>query len=498
MYQCLCTSVYVPERRMFKQVYQISCLCVTDSDCRDLATDALEGFDLRDLRCLELINSIEERKKRGESDKELFLSDVYAYQGKFHQSKDWLPLQSPQLVHCLIHTHTWTHTLNPHLPQTPSDRISSHPPTRLIDIVRKLDNAEHHGYSSETYSKMGDLQALVQLHVEARYWDQSAFKRHSSLHFPPPSLQLSLFTSFSPPPTAFHKAGGQSDAVKVLKQLTHNAVVKSRFNEAAYYYWIRSMQCLDITRGKGVYLVKFRHFQQLAELYHVYRSIQRYTDEPFSSHIPETLFNISRYFLHNLTKDVPLGITKVNTLYALAKQSRTPGEFELARPSRFQETMDLGSLTVCSKPLQPGPDLHVRCSTNNPLLDSQGSVCINCKQPLIYTASSYGRLTPFYLDEGIGDEEAVSVIAPEVPRIDRNAAKGGSDYVPVVVSRSVLRSMSSRDVLLKPWPKPLHINMCRFYMFHSEDYKLPESFSLTALSTADCRSMNPTDLRKLV
>ncbi|CDQ98488.1 unnamed protein product [Oncorhynchus mykiss] len=45
MYQCLCTSVYVPERRMFKQVYQISCLCVTDSDCRDLATDALEGFD---------------------------------------------------------------------------------------------------------------------------------------------------------------------------------------------------------------------------------------------------------------------------------------------------------------------------------------------------------------------------------------------------------------------------------------------------------------------
>ena len=93
--------------------------------------------------------------------------------------------------------------------------------------------------------------------------DKSAFKRHSSLHFPPPSLQLSLFTSFSPPPTAFHKAGGQSDAVKVLKQLTHNAVVKSRFNEAAYYYWIRSMQCLDITRGKGVYLVKVFTFSCL-------------------------------------------------------------------------------------------------------------------------------------------------------------------------------------------------------------------------------------------
>lgn len=32
-----------------------------------------------------------------------------------------------------------------------------------------------------------------------------------------------------------------------------------------------------------------------------------------------------------------------------------------------------------------------RCSTNNPLLNSQGSVCINCRQPFIYSASSYGQ-----------------------------------------------------------------------------------------------------------
>lgn len=58
---------------------------------------------------------------------------------------------------------------------------------RLIDIARKLDKAErellskcalyfkrlkHHGYASETYSKMGDLQALVQLHVETRHWEE--------------------------------------------------------------------------------------------------------------------------------------------------------------------------------------------------------------------------------------------------------------------------------------------------------------------------------------
>lgn len=58
---------------------------------------------------------------------------------------------------------------------------------RLIDLARKLDKAEreplarcaeffqklnHHGYAAETYSKMGDLKALVQLHVGARHWDE--------------------------------------------------------------------------------------------------------------------------------------------------------------------------------------------------------------------------------------------------------------------------------------------------------------------------------------
>lgn len=50
--------------------------------------------------------------------------------------------------------------------------------------------------------------------------------------------------------SAFHKAGRQNEAVKVLEQLTHNAVVENRFNDAGYYYWMLSMQCLDIVRGE--------------------------------------------------------------------------------------------------------------------------------------------------------------------------------------------------------------------------------------------------------
>uniref|UniRef100_A0A8C8HX99 Intraflagellar transport protein 122 homolog n=1 Tax=Oncorhynchus tshawytscha TaxID=74940 RepID=A0A8C8HX99_ONCTS len=597
------------ERRMFKEAYQIACLGVTDSDWRDLATEALEGLDfdtskkafirVRDLRYLELINSIEERKKRGESDTELFLADVYAYQGKFHEAarlykrtgldsralsmytdlrmfeyaKEFVGAADPKNTRMLMSKQAdWAKnskepraaaqmylTAGEHLKAI--DIIGEHGwVDMLIDIARKLDKAEreplakcaayfqklkHHGYASETYSKMGDLQALVHLHVEARHWDEAfaLVEKHAQFKddvYVPYAQWLAENDRFEEAQKAFHKAGRQSEAVKVLEQLTHNAVVESRFNDAAYYYWMLSMQCLDIAREneerKEEMLKKFKRFQHLAELYHVYHSIQRYTDEPFSSHMPETLFNISRYLLHNLTKDVPLGISKVNTLYALAKQSRTLGAFKLARhayeklqelhvPSRFQESMDLGSLTVRSKPYHDNEDLIpmcYRCSTNNPLLNSQGSVCINCKQPFIYSASSYEvlPLVQFYLDKGIGDEEAVSLIDLEVPCIDRKAARwqemssgesqslklddgtedteedpfmaklsfeqGGSDFVPVVVSRSVLRSMSRRDVLIKRWPKPLQweyyrsllpdvsITMCPscFQMFHSEDYEL--------------------------
>lgn len=338
---------------------------------------------------------------------------------------------------------------------------------------------------------------------------------------------------------AFHKAGRQGEAVRVLEQLTHNAVVESRFNDAAYYYWMLSMQCLDMAQDpaqKDVMLDKFHHFQHLAELYHGYQTIHRYTEEPFSFDLPETLFNISKFLLHSLTKATPLGISKVNTLFTLAKQSKALGAYKLARhaydklrglqiPARIQKSIELGTLTIRSKPFHDSEELVplcYRCSTNNPLLNNLGNVCINCRQPFIFSASSYEvlHLVEFYLEEGITDEEAVALIDLEAPRHKREGKwqetssnnsqtlrldetmdsigeddpftaklsfeQGGSEFVPVVVSRSVLRSMSRRDVLIKRWPPPLQwqyfrsllpdasITMCPscFQMFHSEDYEL--------------------------
>ncbi|VFV20037.1 intraflagellar transport protein [Lynx pardinus] len=507
------------DRKMFKEAYQIACLGVTDTDWRELAMEALEGLEfetakkaftrVQDLRYLELINSIEERKKRGETNNDLFLADVFSYQGKFHEAaklykrsghenlalemytdlrmfeyaKDFLESGDPKETKMLITKQAdWARNINE--PKAAVEMyISAGEHVKaieisgdhgwvdtLIDIARKLDKAEREpllmcahyfkkldnpGYAAETYLKIGDLKSLVQLHVETQRWDEAFAlgEKHPEFKddiYVPYAQWLAENDRFEESQKAFHKAGRQQEAVKVLEQLTHNAVVENRFNDAAYYYWMLSMQCLDIAQDpaqKDVMLDKFHHFQHLAELYHGYHAIHQYTE------------------------------------------------------------------------LVP---LCYRCSTNNPLLNNLGNVCINCRQPFVFSASSYEvlHLVEFYLEEGITDEEAVSLIDLEAPRHkhenkwqeitssnsqtlrleettdsmrddDPFTAKlsfeqGGSEFVPVVVSRSVLRSMSRRDVLIKRWPPPLQwqyfrsllpdasITMCPscFQMFHSEDYEL--------------------------
>ena len=78
-------------------------------------------------------------------------------------------------------------------------------------------------------------------------------------------------------------------------------------------------------------LQKFRDHHNKSSIYYAYHTIQRYTDEPFTSYMPEALFNISRYLLHELNKEHPKGVSKFSVLYALSKQARNLGAYKLAR-----------------------------------------------------------------------------------------------------------------------------------------------------------------------
>uniref|UniRef100_A0A8I5KW32 Intraflagellar transport protein 122 homolog n=1 Tax=Homo sapiens TaxID=9606 RepID=A0A8I5KW32_HUMAN len=291
------------DRKLFKEAYQIACLGVTDTDWRELAMEALEGLDFETAK--------KERKKRGETNNDLFLADVFSYQGKFHEAaklykrsghenlalemytdlcmfeyaKDFLGSGDPKETKMLITKQAdWARNIKE--PKAAVEMyISAGEHVKaieicgdhgwvdmLIDIARKLDKAEREplllcatylkkldspGYAAETYLKMGDLKSLVQLHVETQRWDEAFAlgEKHPEFKddiYMPYAQWLAENDRFEEAQKAFHKAGRQREAVQVLEQLTNNAVAESRFNDAAYYYWMLSMQCLDIAQGRSV------------------------------------------------------------------------------------------------------------------------------------------------------------------------------------------------------------------------------------------------------
>ena len=79
---------------------------------------------------------------------------------------------------------------------------------------------------------------------------------------------------------------------------------------------------------------------------------------------------MSRYLMHAMLKASPDGVSKFYTLYTLAKQSRNLNAFKLARstfeklqafsiPPRYQDLIDLGSITIRSKPFHDAGTLPI-------------------------------------------------------------------------------------------------------------------------------------------
>jgi len=607
------------EKGEFKSAYNIACLGVTEGDWESLAHEALVGMDIqtskkaftriRDLRYLELIQSIEDRQRRNEAtDSSLFLADIAAYRGKFseaarfykktgqgaqamhmysdlrmfEQAKEFMDSGDPNDKKLLITKQAeWASNINE--PKAAAEMYVSAGEFKkaieiigkhgwadmLLDIARKLDKADSETLTlcadhfkrlnqvhsaAEVYNKMGDKKSLVDLYITFHSWDEafSLVDLHPEFKddvFVPYANWLAENDRFEEAQKAFHKAGRQDEAVKVLEQLTHNAVLECRFSDAGYYFWLLSMQCLDIAKEdeekKDAMLAKFNKYQLNADMYYIYHHIHRYTEEPFTFLQPDCLFNMSRYLMHAMLKESPSGISKFYTLYTLAKQSRNLNAFKLARstfeklqafsvPARYQELIDLGSITIRSKPFHDAEDLQpmcYRCQTTNPLLNNnRGNHCINCGQPSVHSFISFEvlPLVEFVLEPGIGDEEALGLLETEAPR--KAAAGGGwretkgadvqtmrfdapssgdgdagfedpfnkrflsfsgdhggaSEFQPVIVSRQALLGMDRVDVTVCKWSKPLRwrwfrnlvpdvsVTQCDscHRLFHTEDYEL--------------------------
>ncbi|KAJ3276500.1 hypothetical protein HK104_003648, partial [Borealophlyctis nickersoniae] len=441
------------ERKEFDAAYQIACLGVTEGDWKKLAMEALEGLRLeiakkafmrlRDVRWLDLIRDIERMKAAGKNETDLFLADIYAYAGRYHEAAKLYKRSHHQQKAIDMYTelNMWeyatqiaqetninTEDILKRKAQMQHDRndllaaattyievgdymqaIDILGPNgwheKLMDVARRLDRSEtkalsrcvyffrkngQHAFAAETLVKIGDIAHLLALHIELQHWDEAFRIVETHPEFMekvcvPYADWLAQNDRYVEAQANYRKAGRHDEAFKVLERLTRNAVIEHRFDDAGYYYWTMSMEHLSslpdadvktLTDAQRHTLSKCIDCMRLAEIYHAYHHVQRYMDDPFTSHLPDSLFNMVRFTWSQLAQDLskppPPGVSKAYTLYAMAKLGRSLGAFKSARfafeklrdvrvPVEWQEGVDVGALAVRAKPFVDRDDLQPAC-----------------------------------------------------------------------------------------------------------------------------------------
>lgn len=176
-------------------------------------------------------------------------------------------------------------------------------------------------------------------------------------------------------------------------------------------------------------------YELKADLYYAYANIHAYVVDPYTTHLPETLFQVARFILNSMgnVEAIPYGISKASTLYTLAKQALALGAYKLARqtydrlsllqiPARKLEEVEHDMLMVQAKQMRDDPDhlpVCYRCGAINPLLNpftnkfAKGDVCTNCGHPFIRSFANFDilPLVEFIPDpRNISDEEAIELI----------------------------------------------------------------------------------------
>ncbi|KAG5888429.1 hypothetical protein JTB14_020204 [Gonioctena quinquepunctata] len=548
----------------------------------------LTFIKLQDFPYLELIEELQELQHKGDYPKEVMLGDIFANKGKlkeaaklyqkagqefkaltmytdlrmFDEAQDYLG--SNDNSELIRRKADWAKNINEH--KAAADMYLSigdisaaveiyaenNWTDQLIDVGRKLDKSDRQSLlaiaqhlkrldqssaAAEIYRRLGDSAAVLQLHVEAKEWSQAFAMvqnqpQHNAIVYVPYAQWLAESDKFVQAQRAFHKAGKLEEAFKVFIQLTNNAVSECRYHDAGYYYWITSRQYLELAKENNdkqeQYLEKFYANEKLAEIYYAYNTIHKYLEEPFTSYMPEALFNIARFLMTETNQKRIKGISTFAILYTLSKQARKLGANKLAKqlldriqglrvPHKFQEQVEIATISSRAKPYSDPEELLpmcYRCSTYNPLTTNSNN-CTNCGEKFVYSFVSFELLPliEFQLEEGLSDDEALRLIQTPVvdekedawkesisenqqtlqldqpeEEIDPFSAKimKSGDFQPVVVDRKTLRSLDSYSISICKWSPPLkrqyfrnllpdlHITMCEscFKFFHVDDFEL--------------------------
>ncbi|XP_043287356.1 intraflagellar transport protein 122 homolog isoform X2 [Venturia canescens] len=417
----------------------------------------------------------------------------------------------------------------------------------LIKVGRQLDKAERDSLSliakklrqlgathgaAEIFSRLGDDPDVADVLVEAQAWPEAfeLAERNPKLKsrvYGPYARWLAETGRFSEAQEAFQMAGQPEESIGVLETLAKNAVTERRFRDASYFYWLLSQLSLNLTKNPEDLKLTFFSYSDKADVYYAYHEVFKYLEEPFTSLMPEALFNISRYLLMKTQGIHVEGISKLTITYALVKQARLLGANKLAMqllerlrsmkiPNNLSAQIEISTLGARAYQYRDPEELLplcYRCSTFNALLPAQNAPSNQCVQCGLKFQHSFVMfeilpLIEFELDESITDEEAQRLIEESIyiddgnvlvedqltlrsneadlftARLMRYEEKlGGST---IKVGRKVLKSMEPSSVLIVKWPKPfktryfrnlltdLQVTFCKscLKLFHSDDYEL--------------------------
>ena len=324
----------------------------------------------------------------------------------------------------------------------------------LMFCGEAFSNTDENDYTKETYQKIGEVGKLINLYAKKKMWieagklaEEADGKFDLSVMLPYAEWLVSQ-DKYEEAMTAFKRSGRPDLAIKVLSELTSNAVSESRFKDAAYYFWLLGKECeLDDSDLQAA------EYTRKADLYFAYSSIHAYVTDPFTSHQPETLFQVARFIINSLgnSDSIPLGISKAATLYTLARQAMILGTYKLARhtydrlsklqvPPNKQADVELDMLSMQAKPIRDNADhlpVCFRCSATNPLLNpftskfAKADVCTNCGHPFVRSFITFDvlPLVEFVPDPSISDEEAINLIRTNPKRAGKNGGNGRNGEV---------------------------------------------------------------------
>ncbi|KIH58129.1 hypothetical protein ANCDUO_11670 [Ancylostoma duodenale] len=378
-----------------------------------------------------------------------------------------------------------------------------------VDSLRRLASyfirKSEFNLAARIYGNINDIKAMAQMHVAAGHWTDAfaiadRYPKFVEDVYLPYARHLAERDQFLEAQKAYHKAGRDQEALRVLEQLTGNAVDENRFADAGYYHWLLSMQYLERSKDNPSLIPKYHASAKLADVYYAYDAIFLYCNQPLTRHSPETLLTMARYLS---AQEPVLNISQVLINYTMARIGRELGAYKLARdtldrlgnlrvPPRLQRDVELMTVNIRAKPFSDAEDLlpvcH-RCGLNNPL--TCGMNCVHCKTAFEHSFATFEilPLIEFIVDDDIPTEEAVSLVESEPPLSDsnfnpfQNISKKSTE---VCLNRDDLTRLEKGQVIILHLPAPLKTRFLFNQMpsisvskcpscnkvFHSDDFEM--------------------------